>query len=80
MDVIRYNIRCDEHIIKRAVYIVFSIDMNGHKDVLGMYVGKNESAKYCFSIINGLKKRVLEDYSNTLVLTKVSAVSHKLLK
>ncbi len=42
-------------IVKRAVYIAFvGIDMNGKKDVLGMYMGENGSAKFGLSIINGL--------------------------
>lgn len=36
-------------------------DMEGHKDVLGMYVGQNESAKLWLSILNGLKNRGVED-------------------
>ena len=31
------------------------IDMEGHKDALGMYIGENESAKFWLSIVNGLK-------------------------
>ena len=41
--------------------ITFGIDMNGKKDVLGMYVGENESAKFWLSIMNGLKNRGVED-------------------
>lgn len=35
--------------------------MEGRKDVLGMYVGQNESAKFWLSILNGLKNRGVED-------------------
>ena len=35
----------EPQIVKRAVYIAIGIDMEGRKDVLGMYVGQNESAK-----------------------------------
>ncbi|WP_432748313.1 transposase [Pectinatus frisingensis] len=31
-------------------YIVLGIDMDGHRDVLDMYVGENESVKYWLSI------------------------------
>ena len=37
---IHYHVRNDGRIVKRAVYISIGIDMGGHKDVLGMYVGK----------------------------------------
>ena len=46
MDAIHYHVRSEGRIVKRAVYIALGIDMNGKKDVLGMYVGENESAKF----------------------------------
>ena len=35
--------------------------MNVRRDVLGMYVGKNESAKFWLSILNGLKSKGVRD-------------------
>lgn len=61
MDAIHYHVRHEGRIVKRAVYIAIGIDMDGHKDVLGMYVGQNESAKFWLSILNGLKNRGVED-------------------
>lgn len=46
MDANHYHVRSEGRIVKRAVYIALGIDMNGRKDVLGMYVGENESAKF----------------------------------
>lgn len=61
MDAAHYHVRSEGRIVKRAVYIALGIDMNGHKDVLGMYVGENESARFWLSIMNGLKNRGVED-------------------
>lgn len=61
MDAIHYHVRNEGRIVKRAVYIAIGIDMSGHKDVLGMYVGKNESAKFWLSMMNGLKNRGVQD-------------------
>ena len=61
MDAIHYHVRSEGRIVKRAVYIALGIDMNGRKDVLGMYVGENESAKFWLSIMNGLKNRGVKD-------------------
>ena len=47
--------------VKREVYIAIGIDVEGHKDALGMYVGQNESAKFWLSILNGLKNRGVKD-------------------
>ena len=61
MDAIHFHTRNEGRIVKRAVYIAIGIDMEGRKDVLGMYVGQNESAKFWLSILNGLKNRGVED-------------------
>lgn len=61
MDAIHYNVRSEGRIIKKAVYIAIGIDLDGRKDVLGMYVGENESARFWLSILNGMKNRGLED-------------------
>ena len=61
MGAIHYHVRNEGGIEKRAVYIAIVIDMEGHKDVLGMYVGQNDSAKFWLSILNGLKNRGVED-------------------
>ena len=44
MDAIHYHVRSEGRIVKRAVYIALGIDMDGKKDVIGMYVGENEAA------------------------------------
>ena len=46
MDAIHYHVRIEGQIVKKAVYIAIGIDLDGRKDVLGMWVGENESAKY----------------------------------
>ena len=61
MDAIHYNVRSEGRIIKKAVYIAIGIDLDGKKDVPGMYVGENESARFWLSILNGMKNRGLED-------------------
>ena len=47
--------------MKKAVYIAIGIDLDGHKDVLGMWVGENESAKYWATVLNSLRNRGIED-------------------
>ena len=61
MDAIHYHVRSEGRIVKRAVCIALGINMNGKKDVLGMFVGKNESAKFWLSIMNGLKNQSVDD-------------------
>jgi transposase-like protein len=61
LDAIHYHVRSEGHIVKKAVYIAIGIDLDGHKDVLGMWVGENESAKYWTTVLNSLRDRGIED-------------------
>ena len=61
MDAIHFHVRSEGQIIKKAVYIAIGINMEGTREVLGMWIGENESAKFWLSVLNGLKNRGLED-------------------
>lgn len=61
LDAIHFHVRSEGQIIKKAVYIAIGVQMDGIRDVLGMWVGENESAKFWLSILNGLKNRGVED-------------------
>lgn len=64
MDAIHYHVRSEGQIVKKAVYIAIGIDLDGRKDVLGMWVGENESAKYWATVLNSLKNRELRTFSS----------------
>ena len=61
LDAIHYHVRSEGQIVKKAVYIAIGVDLDGRKDVLGMWVGENESAKFWASVLNSLKNRGIED-------------------
>lgn len=61
MDAIHYHVQQDGMVVKKAVYIAIGIRTNGTKDVLGMYIGGNESAKYWLGVLNDLKSRGMQD-------------------
>lgn len=61
LDAIHYHVRSEGQIVKKAVYIAIGINLDGKKDVLGMWIGENESAKYWASVLNGLRNRGVED-------------------
>ena len=63
LDAIHYHVRSEGQIVKKAVYIAIGIDLDGRKDVLGMWVGENESAKFWATVLNSLKNRGIEDIS-----------------
>lgn len=61
LDAIHYHVRSEGQVVKKAVYIAISINLDGKKDVLGMWVGENESSKYWANVLNSLKNRGVED-------------------
>ena len=67
MDAIHYHVKEDNIVVKKAVYIAIGIRTDGTKDVLGMYIGGNESAKYWLGVLNDLKNRGMQDVLITCV-------------
>ena len=61
LDAIHFHVRSEGQIVKKAVYIAIGINLDGRKDVLGMWVGENESAKFWATVLNGLRNRGVED-------------------
>lgn len=61
MDAIHYKVREDKHIVIKAAYVVIGVDLDGYKEVLGIWIGANESSKFWLSVLNDLKNRGVED-------------------
>lgn len=61
LDAIHYHVRSEGHIVKKAVYIAIGINMDGKKNVLGMWVGENESAKFWAGVLNSMRNRGVDD-------------------
>ncbi len=61
MDAIHYHVRSEGQVVKKAVYIAIGIDLEGKKDVLGMWNCENESAKFWASVLNSLRNRGVQD-------------------
>jgi transposase-like protein len=60
-DALRTNIRDEGHVVKKALYIALAIRLDGQKEVLGMWIERNEGAKFWMGIMNELKNRGVED-------------------
>lgn len=61
MDAIHYKVREDKQIIVKAAYVVIGVNMDGEKEVLGIWIGANESSKFWLSVLNDLKNRGIQD-------------------
>ena len=61
MDAVHFNVRQDGRTIKKAVYVAIGTRLDGHREVLGLWVGGNESAKYWVGVLNEIRNRGTED-------------------
>jgi transposase-like protein len=61
MDAVHFHVREDNRTVKKAVYVAIGIRLNGTKEVMGMWIGGNESAKYWLGVLNEIKNRGVED-------------------
>ena len=61
IDAVHYSVRTDGIVKKLAAYVALGVDLEGRKDVLGLYIGTNESSKYWLNILNELKNRGVKD-------------------
>ncbi len=57
MDAIHYKVRSEDRIINKAVYIAIGINLEGIKEVLGIWIGENESSKYWLKVLTDIKRR-----------------------
>ena len=67
LDAIHFKVKQEGHIVNKAAYMVIGIDLDGNKDVLGIWIGENESAKFWLSVLNELKNRGVQDILITCV-------------
>ena len=61
MDAMHFKVRDDNKIVSKAAYICMALDMKGKKDILGIWIGESEGAKFWLSVCNDLKNRGVED-------------------
>ena len=61
LDAIHFKVRKDNRIINKAAYSVMAINMAGQKEILGIWVGENESASFWLGVCNDLKNRGVQD-------------------
>lgn len=61
LDAVHLKVRDQGVVTKKAVYIAIGTNLYGHKEVLGIWFGATEGAKYWLGVLNGLKARGVED-------------------
>lgn len=61
MDGIVFKVRENSKVVNKTIYIAVGLRKDGYKEVLGMWLGKNESAAYWMSVLTDMKARGVED-------------------
>ena len=61
MDAIHYKVKENHQYITKAAYVVLGINMEGGKDILGIWIGEHESSKFWLNVLTELKSRGVRD-------------------
>lgn len=61
MDAIHFKVRKDNTVVSKAAYAAIGVNLEGKKDVLGIWIGASESSKYWLLVLNELKNRGVKD-------------------
>jgi transposase-like protein len=61
MDGIVFKVRENSKVINKTIYLAVGLNRDGKKEVLGMWLGKNESAAFWLGVLTDLKARGVED-------------------
>lgn len=61
LDALKVKIRDAGHVVNKSVYLALGINMEGDKELLGLWIEKNEGAKFWLSVLTELQNRGLND-------------------
>ena len=61
IDAVHFSVRDNGQVKKLAAYVILAVTLTGHKEVLSIHIGENESAKYWLGVLNELKNRGVKD-------------------
>lgn len=63
MDAIHYKVKQNNRIVSKAAYVVIGVDGDGYKDVLGLWIGENETSKFWLKVLTDMKNRGIKKVS-----------------
>ena len=61
LDCLVVKIRQDKQVINKAIYLALGVNLEGHKELLGMWISENEGAKLWLNVLTELQNRGLND-------------------
>src|SRR5215472_8305702 len=60
-DALRVKVRDEGHVQNKAIYVVLGVNLEGQKEVLGLWVAQTEGAKFWLQVLTELQNRVVQD-------------------
>jgi putative transposase len=61
LDAIHLKMRAEGQVQNHAVYLALGINLEGHKELLGLWIGESEGSKFWLGVLTELKNRGVED-------------------
>ena len=61
LDCIVVKIRQDKQAINKAIYLALGVNLEGHKELLGLWISENEGAKFWLNVLTELQNRGVKD-------------------
>jgi putative transposase len=61
LDAIHFKVRHEGRIVSKAAYVIIGVDLEGMKEVLGIWIGEAESAKFWLGVLTEIKNRGCQD-------------------
>lgn len=51
IDCVHFNVKTDNMVTKKAAYVVLGVNENGYKEIFGIWIGENETAKFRLAVL-----------------------------
>jgi len=67
LDAIVVKVKDNKQVINKAIYLALGVNIEGHKELLGMWVSQNEGAKFWLNVLTEIKNRGVQDILFTCV-------------
>jgi transposase-like protein len=61
LDAIHFKVRHEGRVVCKAAYVVIGVDLEGKKEVLGIWIGESESARFWLSVLTEIRNRGTQD-------------------
>jgi len=61
LDALVIKVKEDKRVVNKAFYLALGVNIEGEKDLLGIWISQNEGAKFWLNVLNEIKNRGAED-------------------